>query len=956
MSKQKPTRRNMLHTLSTRLKILSVIGIVLGVLLIGRLFYLQIIQGNTYYDQSVNITQRETKIEAPRGNILDRNGNILATNETTYSVTIKDTTAYPTQTGEFNEMILRLVNLLERYGQGIVTPVPIILNEHDEYVFNGTESAIRRFIRDVYGTDKIQKRQEDGEDPYADSAEQVMTALKKLYNFESSKWPNAANLTKAEGLKICNVRYAMSATTFTKYRSTTICSNVSSEVQAAILEEQSNMQGVEVEEKLKRVYPDGTYFAHILGYTGTASEEDLETLQEEDDSYVLGDTVGRDGIEQAYETQLKGTKGSETLYLNNVGLVQDTANHIDPVNGNDVQLTIDKDLQIATYNIIERRLAEIIVNKVIEDDFTPTTTTSDSEFKIPIKTVYFQMINNNILSLEEFSAADASESEKAIYNKFTPRLQEVLEAVSADLTASPQRLNSYSDEVQEYLKYVYSLLSSSDRKIITGVDTSSAAYVSWREGNSSLYEFLHTALSNGWIDSSKINSDEEYSNVEDLYNQLIAYVMDLLPTDTGFAKLVYKYLIQSNTITGNEICLALFAQGVLENDAEAIQRLQSGSIKPVDFMKEKISTVEITPAQLALDPCSGSATVVDETNGNILAMVSYPGYDINYFSGSIDASYYKQVNTDLSQPFYNRATQTRTSPGSTYKMITASADLEEGLLTVDDKIQCTGTYERLNHPKCWIARETPGASHSFLNVSGALRHSCNIFFYESGYRMSLDENGKYVPELGLEKLNKYAELYGFGSLTGLEIRENVSQVSDQYPVPSAIGQGTNNFTAISVARYATAVATKGNVYEFKLMDNIKDTNGNVIAEGGSSVLRHLDFADTTWNALHEGMLGVTHEGGSAYSIFQGFSLNVAGKSGTAQENLLRGNHALFVSFGPYESPEIVTTVSLPNAYTSANAARVTKSIYEYYTKQLTLDEIRTDAEINADEENVRMSD
>ncbi len=945
--KNRTSRRKIIEKLNSRVIILGVIGIGMAVVLIGRLFFLQVIQGSKHYEDYVQITNRDLSIEAPRGRILDCNGTVLAENQQKYSVAVKDTGEYNHRNGEFNEMLLRLIALLEKFGESAETPIPVIIDEHSEFQFNGTESEIKRFIRDVYGKERIEKLQEEGKDPYSYTAETVMSYLKtNVYNF-TSRWPAGDQLDKETVLKLCNVRYALSANTYMRYQSTVICSDIDEDVKVAVLEDQSNLKGVEIKEELVRVYPNSEYFSHILGYTGKASEEELKTLQETDDSYVLGDVVGRSGIEQAYEAQLRGEKGNQNVYLNNVGEIMDVVSKVDPVNGNDIQLTIDADLQIAVYNMLEQRMAAVVAEKLIQGDFTPTTSTSADDFKIPVKDAYFQMFNNNIFTISEFAQEDATEVEKSIYSKFTAKQQQILAEITNQLTTDPKPISGQSEEMQEYLNYIYKMLSPSDtnKKILSGVDYKRDEYQ-----NMSVNQFLRQALTEGWLDPTKLDSEEKYSNVDEWYGQVVDYIMKRLPEDNGFSKLLYKYLIQSGVISGNEVCLALFDQGILKKDDAAIERLKTGNeTTAFEFIKEKIVKVEITPTQLALDPCAGSAVVVDKNTGEIRALVSYPGYDLNRMSGTVDAAYYKSLLEDLSSPLYNRATQTRTAPGSTFKPITATAALMEGIIDTNTRIQCTGIFDKLNHPRCWIYRDE-GLTHGALDVAGGIKNSCNIFFYESGYRLSLDENNAYKPSLGLEKLNKYASLYGFDDTTGLEITENKSKISDDLPVPSAIGQGNNNFTAVAIARYATSIATKGNVYQFHLMDKVLDSDGNVVQDDTPQIIRHLDFPDTVWDALYEGMYGVTHENGSAGYLFDDLYVDIAGKSGTAQENLLRGSHGLFLSFGPYENPEIVTTVSMQNAYTSANAALVTKDIYRYQEGILTMDDIMTSAERALNEE------
>lgn len=194
--------------------------------------------------------------------------------------------------------------------------------------------------------------------------------------------------------------------------------------------------------------------------------------------------------------------------------------------------------------------------------------------------------------------------------------------------------------------------------------------------------------------------------------------------------------------------MLLYDQNVLEYDEAAYTALRSGS-SAFEFIREQIKQIKITPAQLALDPCSGSLVVTDTNSGDVLALVTYPSYDNNKLSGSVDAVYWKQLNSDLSLPLYNRATQTRTAPGSTFKMLSAITGLEEGYLTPGRTITDLGEFKKITpSPKCW---RYPG-NHGSINVSQALEHSCNYFFYEVGYELSIDEHGGFSSDLGLSKL------------------------------------------------------------------------------------------------------------------------------------------------------------------------------------------------------------
>ena len=147
----------------------------------------------------------------------------------------------------------------------------------------------------------------------------------------------------------------------------------------------------------------------------------------------------------------------------------------------------------------------------------------------------------------------------------------------------------------------------------------------------------------------------------------------------------------------------------------------------------------------------------------------------------------------------NRATQEKTAPGSTFKMISATAGLEEGYIDAYTTTYCSGSFNTVTpSPKCWIY---PGG-HGALNVVQSLQHSCNVFYYQLGYNMGIDSNGNYDSDLGTDKLRKYAAMYGLDRKSGVEIPEAAPQISDEYSIQSAIGQGTNNFTVSQLNRYS----------------------------------------------------------------------------------------------------------------------------------------------------------
>ncbi len=210
-------------------------------------------------------------------------------------------------------------------------------------------------------------------------------------------------------------------------------------------------------------------------------------------------------------------------------------------------------------------------------------------------------------------------------------------------------------------------------------------------------------------------------------------------------------------------------------------------------------------------------------------------------------------------------------------------------------------------------------------MTASIQHSCNLYFYELGYRLGL-AGDRYIPDIGLQKLTKYADMYGLTETTGIEIEESQPQVSDMDAVRSAIGQGTNNFTTVGLARYITTVANSGICYNLTLLDKVTDHNHVLVEDYSAEVRNIIEMDSSYWDAIHAGMRRVIE--GKSY--FSDLSVNVAGKTGTAQESRSRPNHALFVAYAPYENPEIAIAVRVANGYTSDYSAQIAKDVIKFY--------------------------
>lgn len=945
------------RVVGSRLFFLGVVFLCMGGVLISKLFHLQIVEGEEYLNHYVQMTERTISTPGTRGNIYDRNGNPLAVNELAYTVTIQDTGVYR-KNQDMNEMLLKLVRILESHGQTVQGRLEIAINSNGEMIYtSSSEAARKRFLRDYYGRRSVDELDTSGKYPSAITArelfEQCKTTKYELDKLKDERG-NPVILPDETVLQIINIRYTMSLSSYRRYMATPITSYVDERTVAEILENSANLQGVGVEQSTIRRYVDSLYFAPIVGYTGKVQEDQLEDLQKMNPDYELNDVVGRIGIESSMEAELQGKKGHQNIIVDNLGNVMEVTSQTQPTAGNDIYLTVDRELQIGIYHLLEQQLAGILADKLVNRDLDENENTDSSSMKLPIKDAYYQLINNNVLSLKKMEDEDATDIEKEIFRTFVSSRTQILTKMRNELRSQhASKMKDLSPDMMAYMVYVYTYLSDPTVGIIQRdlVDTGSAEYQAWKADDISLRDYLYYGIAQNWIDTTRLDVKNKYSSADDIYEIIVDYVLGQLEHDTKFTKRIFRYLVNDEVITGRQLCLALYAQEVLKYDEEQVQTLAAnGENYAYAFMIEKISNLEIKPAQLALDPCTAGCVITDVNTGEVRALVTYPSYDNNRLSGTVDAAYYNQLQEDLSLPLYNNATQAKKAPGSTFKPITAIAGLEEGVISLAETIDCTGSYDLVDPPiKCWIHPY----HHGPLNVIGGIQNSCNAFVAEVAHRLSTDENGIYSAERGVDLIRKYAAMFGLDHPSGIEISETTPEITNEAPERSAMGQGTNSFSNVQLSRYVSALANRGKVFELSLLDKVTDAEGTLIKDYTPEVYSQIEIQDSTWDAVQQGMRGVVAEG-SAKKIFKDLEVEIAGKTGTAQESRNRGNHAFFISYGPYQNPDISVTVNIPYGYSSSHAATAAKNIYRFYYKYTDLDYIQNTGAL--DVENVTIGD
>lgn len=326
------------------------------------------------------------------------------------------------------------------------------------------------------------------------------------------------------------------------------------------------------------------------------------------------------------------------------------------------------------------------------------------------------------------------------------------------------------------------------------------------------------------------------------------------------------------------------------------------------------------------DASSGAAVVVDMNTGEILAVASYPTYDPERFNED-----YEKISANPNTPMVNRALMGTYEPGSTYKLVTALAALEENIIEPSTLIETKGVYKYYGHEfMCSIYRASRG-THGLLDVSRALQHSCNYFFYEMGEK------------LGIEKLRQYSTMLGLGEYTGIELEEEVKgqlagpelrEKMNQpwYPgdvLQAAIGQSDNLFTPIQMANYVATIANGGKNYKLHLLKAVKSNdNEKLMLTTSPEVKNEIEIKEDNLKAVLEGMKLVASEG-TASAAFADFPIQTGGKTGSAQ--VARGSsNGIYVGFAPFDNPQIAVAVVVEHGGSGGNVSYIARDIFRQY--------------------------
>lgn len=633
---------------------------------IGVLLSLQIGKGAYYKELSEQRIATTETVSAARGNIVDRNGEILVTNRNGYNITISK--ALFSQSDQ-HATILALTELLDSHNTPHNDTLPLSFKE--PFTFDKSTKDNQDTILKLLETYDLEETA---------TATELLAAMCEEYEVADS-------YTQKQKRIIAGVCYEMELREFTMNNPFILAEDVSMQAVIAVSERSVEFPCVSVENAAYRQYVDPTIAPHILGSYGKIWREEYATLKEQ--GYKMSDLVGKEGIEKAGETFLRGKDGIRLIERNAAGEVLNVTTVSEAVQGDNLVLTIDKQLQITTQNALR------------------------------------------------------------------------------DVISDLQRYRETSD-------------------------------------------------------------------------------------------------------------------------ADA-----------------------------------GAAVVVQVDTGELLASATYPSYSADTYRSS-----YSDLLSDSDKPLFNRAFNGTYAPGSTFKMATAIACLEEEITTPDTKILDEGVYRKYPdyQPKCWRYTDY-GATHGKVNVSEALRDSCNYYFYAS------------ADEMGIEALNKYCKQLGLGSKTGLELNESAgtlagpdSRNSEWYPgdtLQASIGQSDNLFTPVQLATYLATVVNGGTRYKTHLIKGVTDSvSGRDVLTVQPTAVSELAMKEENIRAVTQGMF-LTAAEGTAANVFANYPIGIGCKTGTASVSKGTAN-GIFVAYAPFDDPEIAVCVVVEHGAHGNSIAPIAKKIFDEY--------------------------
>ena len=595
-------------------------------------------------------------------------------------------------------------------------------------------------------------------------------------------------------------------------------------------------------------------------------------------------------------------------------------------------------IELIKTNISDEDLNKCILNLV--NLLNEQQVSYKDDFPIKINPFEYTISGEELENWKEKNKIEQEATAEEAFNKFKSKYQ-----ITNDNVEDIRKIIS--------IRYLISTTGYSATKSITiAEDVNDVVVAQINERNSefpgvsidtkSVRTYNNGTLAAHVIGYTRTISDDEYKERKDTYE------MDDIIGKTGIEAVFEEYLKG----TSGEKQVEMSVDGTITGEyttkdaiagSDVVLTIDSNLQKVTeDALANCVEKIKSGGFAETYDARGGSAVVMDVNTGDVLAMASYPSYEPQWFVGKLETDKWNYMNDSKTHPLLNKAIQGTYEPGSIFKMITAIAGLESGTITPKEKINDTGVYRKYGlEMKCWYYTSYH-RGHGYVNVTQALQHSCNYFFYETGDRT------------GIDAIAKYALHFGLGKKTGIELPSEqtgtLAQREDGWgpgdTLNASIGQGDNSFTPVQIAKYISSIANGGTVVQPTIVKTILNADGTEVPkEKIDNFVNQKLGIDNTDDGIQinpeniqiarEGMRMATSEaGGTAYSRFKDFKVEVAGKTGSAEagvdENQKDIVNAWFVCFAPYENPEVAVVVLVENGGHGNYAAEVARDVLDQY--------------------------
>ena len=889
--------------------------LVLFVILVFRLFYLQILNGEKYQQELKTSIMNEVSIPASRGCIYDRYGRPLAVNQVAFSVKIDDSINV-----DFADSRNNVIDIVAKqiFAQGLTleNTLPISDTNPPEFLFDGDKKAEKEWKEsiglsksnlDISASETLEFLYDkyDISSSYTESQKRGIVSLAIESSDRNLMLINLINTLRENGEEIVNDVPISQSEPYTFM------------FDGNEKKEETWKKEVGMEDDELKYSADET-MDYLVDYFGIAKG--------------LPETIKRDMVSLRYSLYLIRYKKSQPV-------------------------TAAMDISDKTIAVIEEN-QDTLPGIVIDTDSLRVY--PDGEYFAHIIGYIRSMSAEEYDEYSQYKTADGSNvySMNDVIGKIGIEKVEELNLngqdgeILVEVDSLGRRINTIETKQPVSGKNVFLTIDKNLQMVAYNALEKYLAdvqIVRLTTGSSKDKTVSTTELFITMVESNNISAKEILSSTEGEQKAVKDIILAENPAlsaenseDIETAKTIIINDIEKGLISVRQLTLILFEQGIITGDEDYINSVRSGSKSALTVVLEKLRSGDLKPYETGLDPCTGSVVVSKVDSGETLALVTYPSYDNNRLVNTFDNDYYNSLLQDPSTPLVNRPLSEKKAPGSTLKMVTSLAGLETGVISPNTTIYDQVSFTKAGWPyaKCWISGS---GSHGAINVSHALEVSCNYFFYETMYRMGNAQDNTTLNSI--KTLNEYMTIFGLNTYTGIEIGETTPNmasaeykertIKSQNPdasssqtrwtdgdsIRAGIGQSVNNFTAANMAKYIATLANGGTLYKMHIIDKVDNPDGTTFKEVEEVVENVHEFKQENLDAVYEGMLLVTQGSkGTLRNAFRDFPIDVAGKSGTAQQSSLRSDHTLFVGFAPYEDPQISVAVMVPFGDSSVSPA------------------------------------